>query len=72
MVATVAADSPLYEALQQAVQDVAPVPHQLEVMRRAVHTLAVQNGPLEHVAELLPRAWNFSDKVSGQNQQGRR
>lgn len=53
----VGADSPLYEALQQAVQDVAPVPHQLEVMRRAVHTLAVQNGPLEHVAELLPRAW---------------
>lgn len=51
-----AAFSPLYEALQQAVQDVAPVPHQLDVLRRAVHTLPVQNWTLKHVAELLPRA----------------
>lgn len=47
--------SPLYKALQQAVQDVAPVPHQLDVLRRAVHTLPVQNGTLKHVAELLTR-----------------
>lgn len=64
-----AADSPLYEALQQAVQDVAPVPHQLEVAGRAVHALAVQNGPLEHVAELLTRAWNLSDRVSDEGEQ---
>lgn len=47
--------SPLYEALQQAVQHVAPVPHQLDVLRSAVHTLPVQNGTLKHVTELLPR-----------------
>lgn len=47
--------SPLYETLQQAVQDVAPVPHQLDVLRRAVHTLPVQNGTLKHVAEFLSR-----------------
>lgn len=51
--------SPLDEALQQAVQDVAPVPHQLDVLRRAVHTLSVQNGTLEHVTELLTRAWKM-------------
>lgn len=50
-----AAVSPLYKALQQAVQDVAPVPHELDVLRSAVHTLPVQNGTLKHVTELLPR-----------------
>lgn len=47
--------SPLYKALQQTVQDMAPVPHQLDVLRCAVHTLPVQNGTLKHVAELLTR-----------------
>ncbi len=47
--------SPLHKALQQAVQDVAPVSHELDIMRCAVDTLAVQNGPLEHVTKLLPR-----------------
>lgn len=50
-----AAVSPLYKALQQAVQDVAPVPHELNVLRSAVHTLPIQNGTLKHVTELLPR-----------------
>ncbi len=36
-------------------QDVAPVSHELDIMRCAVYTLAVQNGPLEHVTKLLPR-----------------
>lgn len=49
--------SPLHKALQQAVENVAPVPHQPDVLRSAVHTLPVQNGPLEHVAELLACAW---------------
>lgn len=53
-----AAVSPLNEALQQAVQDVAPVSHQLDVLRSAVHTLPVQNRTLKHVTELLPRTWN--------------
>lgn len=48
--------SPLDKSLQQAVQDMAAVPHEPDVLRRAVHTLPVQNGPLKHVAELLPRA----------------
>lgn len=48
--------SPLDEALEQAVQDVAAIPHEPDVLRRAVDTLAVQDGSLEHVAELLPRA----------------
>lgn len=48
--------SPLDEALEQAVQDVAAVPHEPDVLRRAVDALAVQDGPLKHVAELLPRA----------------
>ena len=47
--------SPLYKALKQAVQDMAPVPHQLDVLRCAVHTLPIQNGTLKHVTELLPR-----------------
>jgi len=37
-------------------QHVAAVAHEPHVLRRAVHTLPVQNGPLKHVAELLPRA----------------
>lgn len=49
--------SPLHKALQQAVENVASVPHQPDVLRSAVHTLPVQNGPLEHVAELLACAW---------------
>lgn len=49
--------SPLHKALQQAVKDVAPVPHQPDVLRSAVHTLPVQNGPFKHVTELLPCAW---------------
>lgn len=48
--------SPLHKALQQAVENVAPVPHQLDVLGRAVHTLPVQNWPFKHVAELLPCA----------------
>lgn len=36
-----AALSPLHKALQQAVKNVAPVPHQLDVLGRAVHTLPV-------------------------------
>ena len=61
-----AAVSPLYKALQQAVQDVAPVPHQLHVLRRAVHTLPVQNGTLKHVTELLPCTLNTK---TGKNRQ---
>lgn len=49
--------SPLHKTLQQAVKNVAPVPHQPDVLRSAVHTLPVQNGPFKHVAELLPCAW---------------
>lgn len=49
--------SPLHKALQQAVKNVAPVPHQPDVLRSAVHTLPVQNGPFKHVTELLPCAW---------------
>lgn len=37
-------------------QHVAAVAHQADVLRRAVHALAVQNGPLKHVAELLAGA----------------
>lgn len=36
-------------------QYVTPVSHEPDVLRCAVYTLAVQNGPLEHVTELLPR-----------------
>lgn len=50
------AGSPLHEALQQAVQHVAAVPHEADVLRRAVDTLPIQDGALEHVAELLPGA----------------
>lgn len=46
---------PLNEAPQQAVEDVAPVPHQLDVLRCAVHALSIQNGTLKHVAEFLAR-----------------
>lgn len=46
--------SPLHKALQQAVKNVAPVPHQPDVLRSAVHTLPVQNGSFKHVTELLP------------------
>lgn len=57
-------DSPLHEALEQAVQDVAAVAHQPHVLRGAVDALPVQDGPLKHVAELLPRAQEVRpDKV---------
>lgn len=46
--------SPLHKALQEAVQHVAAVAHEAHILGRAVHTLPVQDGPLEHVAELLP------------------
>lgn len=36
-------------------QDVAAVPHELHVLWCAVNALAIQDGPLKHVAELLPR-----------------
>lgn len=56
--------SPLDKALQQAMEDMTSVSHQLDVLRRAVHTLPVQNGPLEHVTELLPGAQEVRpDKV---------
>lgn len=55
--------SPLHEALQQAVKNVAPVPHQLDILGRAVHALPVQNGPFKHVAELLPCALVGKTKV---------
>lgn len=56
--------SPLHEALQQAVQDVAAVAHQPHVLGGAVDALPVQDGPLKHVAELLPRAQEVGpDKV---------
>lgn len=35
-------------------QDVAAVPHEPDVLRCAVDALTVQDGPLKHVAELLP------------------
>ena len=42
----------------------AAVAHEPPVMRRAVHTLPVQDGPLKHVAELLARAQEVGpDKV---------
>lgn len=47
---------PLNEPLQQAVQHVAAVAHQANILRRAVDALPVQNRPLKHVAELLTRA----------------
>lgn len=34
----------------------APVPHETDVLGRAVDTLPVQDGAFEHVAELLPGA----------------
>lgn len=57
-------DSPLHKALQQAVQDVAAVAHQPHVLRGAVNTLPVQDGPLKHVAKFLPGAQEVGpDKV---------
>lgn len=50
------ADSPLHKALEEAVQDMAPIPHEADILRRAVNTLPVEDGALKHVAELLPRA----------------
>lgn len=50
------AGSPLHKALQEAVQDVTPVPHEADILRRAVDTLSIQDGALKHVAELLPGA----------------
>lgn len=50
---------PLHKAFQQAVEDVAPVPHQLDVLRRAVHTLSIKDGSLKHVTELLSCSWNM-------------
>lgn len=44
---------PLDKPLQQAVQHMAAVAHQADILRCAVHALPVQNGPLKHVAELL-------------------
>ena len=56
--------SPLHKAFQQAVQHVATVAHEAHILRRAVHTLPVQNWPLKHVAELLSRAQKVRpDKV---------
>lgn len=55
---------PLNKTLQQAVQHMAAVAHQANVLRCAVHTLAVQDGPLKHVAELLTCAEEVGpDKV---------
>lgn len=34
----------------------APVPHEADILRRAVNTLSIQDGALKHVAELLPGA----------------
>lgn len=55
--------SPLHKALQQAVKNVAPVPHQLDIFGCAVHTLPVQNWPFKHVAELLSCALVGKTKV---------
>lgn len=44
---------PLDETFQQAVQHVAAVAHQADIVSSAVHALPVQNGPLKHVAEFL-------------------
>lgn len=65
------AASPLHKALQQAVENVAPVPHQPDVLSSAVHTLPVQNGPFEHVTELLPRAWGRNRKEGNQTESQR-
>lgn len=37
-------------------EDVAAIAHELDVLQCAVHALAIQYGPFEHVTELLPRA----------------
>lgn len=52
-------------------QDVAPVPHQPDVLRCAVHTLPIQNGTFKHVTELLPCAWNRYRKSSNDQQENR-
>lgn len=49
-------NSPLYKAFKQAVEHMAAVAHELHICRRAVHTLAIQDGPNKHVAELGPCA----------------
>ena len=55
---------PLNEAFQLFMQDVRPVLHQPNIFGRAVHTLAVLDRSLEHVAELgfVPEEI-WSDKV---------
>lgn len=63
--------SPLHKTLQEAMQDVAPVPHQPDVLRCAVHTLPIQNGTFKHVTELLPCAWNRYRKSSNVQQENR-
>lgn len=49
-------DSPLHKALQEAVQDMTPVPHEADVLRCAVNTLSIQDRAFKHVAKLLPSA----------------
>jgi hypothetical protein len=38
------------------VQDMAPVPHETDILRRAVNALPIQDRAFKHVAELLPSA----------------
>jgi len=47
-------DSPLHKALQQAMQDMAAIPHETHILRGAVNTLPIQDGAFKHVAEFLP------------------
>lgn len=44
--------APLHEPLEKGVQDVSTIAHELDVLSGRVHTLAVHDGPLEHVGEL--------------------
>lgn len=43
---------PLHEPQQKRVQNVRPIPHELDVVLRWVNALPVLDGPLEHVAKL--------------------
>lgn len=49
-------DLPLHKPLQEAVQDMTPIPHEADILRCAVNTLTIQDWALKHVAEFLPCA----------------
>ena len=44
--------SPLHKSLQQVMQHISPVLHDLEILRRRVLALSIHDGSLKHVAEL--------------------